>query len=67
VQWRRRIAQLRRRIEEATRQLEALKKTDSYKLKQTIEEQEAKGHDPLEKLAKDLKAEIFEKKWRDAA
>lgn len=58
----RRIAQLRRRIEEVGRELEALKKADIYLLKQTIEEQEANGGDPLGGLARDLKRQISEKK-----
>jgi hypothetical protein len=60
----RRIAQLRRRIEEVERELEALKKADIFLLKQTIEEQEAQGADPLADLARDLKAQIAEKKKR---
>lgn len=58
----RRIAQLRRRIEQVEQELEALKKTDVYQLKQTIEHQEAKGADPLGDLACDLKTQISEKK-----
>ena len=54
----RRIAQLRRRIEEVAQELEALKKEDIYLLKQTIEEQEVNGGDPLGNLARDLKAQI---------
>jgi hypothetical protein len=60
----RRIAQLRRRIEEVGREVEALKKSDIYLLKQTIEEQEAKGADPLADLARDLKRQIAEKKQK---
>jgi hypothetical protein len=60
----RRIAQLRRRIEEVGRELETLKKADIYLLKQTIEEQEANGADPLRDLARDLKMQINEKKKR---
>jgi len=57
----RRIAQLRRRIDEVKQELEALKKTDIYRLKQTIEEQEANRGDPLGDLARDLKRQIVEK------
>jgi hypothetical protein len=58
----RRIAQLRRRIEEVGLQLEALKESDVYQLKQTVEEKEANGSDPLGDLARDLKTQISEKK-----
>jgi hypothetical protein len=58
----RRIAQLRRRIEEVTRELEALQKNDTYRLKQTIEEQEANKRDPLGDLARDLRDQIAEAK-----
>jgi len=58
----RRIAQLRRRIEQVEQELDALKQTDVYQLRQTIEQQEAKGADPLGDLACDLKTQISEKK-----
>lgn len=58
----RRIAQLRRRIEEVGQQLESLKKTDIYLLKQTSESQEASGADPLGDLARNLKRQISDKK-----
>lgn len=58
----RRIAQLRRRIEQVEQELQALKKTDVYRLKQTIEDQKAKGGDPLGDLARDLNTQISEKK-----
>jgi hypothetical protein len=60
----RRIAQLRSRIEEVGRELEALKKADIYLLKKTIEEQEAGGADPLGDLARDLKRQIADKKTK---
>lgn len=45
-------------------ELEALRKTDIYRLKQTIEEQEANRGDPLGDLAGDLNRQIVEKKRR---
>jgi hypothetical protein len=63
----RRIAQLRRRIEEVGQELENLKKTDIFLLKQTIEEQEASGADPLGDLAHDLKRQISDKKTKASA
>lgn len=63
----RRIAQLRRRLEEVGRELEALKKADIYLLKQTIEEQEAGGADPLGDLARDLRRQISDKKTKASA
>ena len=58
----RRIAQLERRIDELGQELESLKHADIYVLKQTIEEQEASGGDPLRDLARDLQRQISEKK-----
>jgi len=63
----RRIARLRRRIEEVGRELEALKKADIYLLKQTIEEQEASGADPLGDLARNPKRQVADKKMRASA
>ena len=63
----RRIAQLRRRIEEVGQELQALKKLDVYLLKQTIEEQEANGGDPLGDMARDLKRQISERKRKASA
>lgn len=60
----RRIAQLRRRIEDVERELEALKNSDLYLLRKSIEEQEAEGGDPLGDLAYDLKRQIEEKRKR---
>jgi len=57
----RRIAQLRRRIEEVGMLLEGLKESDVYQLKQTVEEQETNGGDPLGDLARDLKKQISER------
>ena len=48
----------------AKQELEALKKTDIYRLKQTIEEHEANRGDPLGDLAGDLKRKIVEKKTK---
>lgn len=58
----RRIAQLQRRLEEVKLELEAIKQTDIYLLKQTIEEQEANHGDPLGDLACDLKRQVSEKR-----
>ncbi len=60
----RRIAQLRRRLEEVNQELEVLKKSEIYQLKEAIEEQEANKDDPLSDLANDLKRQITEKKRR---
>ncbi len=54
----RRIAQLRRRLVELERELEAHRQTDVFELRQTIEAAEARGEDPLGILARKLKAEI---------
>ncbi len=63
----RRIAQLRRRITQIKQKLEAIKNTDVYRLMQTIEDQEAKGGDPLGDLARHLKTQISEKKCKTYA
>ena len=60
----RRIAQLRRRLEEVEQELEAIKETDIYRLKLTIEEQEINGGDPLGELARSLEMQISEKKLK---
>jgi hypothetical protein len=54
----RRIAQLRRRLVELERELEAHRQADVFELRQTIEAAEASGEDPLGILARQLKAEI---------
>jgi hypothetical protein len=58
----RRIAQLRRRTNEIHQQLAAMQETDIFHLKQTIEETEAMGGDPLGDLAKQLMQELSERK-----
>ena len=54
----RRIAQLRRRLVELERELEAHRQTDVFELRQTIDAAEARGEDPLGILARKLKVEI---------
>lgn len=58
----RRIAQLRRRMGEVQQQMDVMKQTDIFQLKQTIEETEAMGGDPLGDLAKQLMWELSERK-----
>jgi len=58
----RRIAQLRRRIGEVQQAMEAMQQTEIFQLKQTIEEKEAIGGDPLGDLAKQLTQELSERK-----
>jgi hypothetical protein len=58
----RRIAQLRRRMTEVQQEMEAQQHTEIFQLKQTIEETEALGGDPLGDLAKQLMAELSERK-----
>lgn len=60
----RRIAQLRRRMEEVEREMDAMQQTEIYELKKTIEETEAMGGDPLGDLAKQLMQQISERKIR---
>jgi hypothetical protein len=58
----RRIAQLRRRMSEVQQEMESMKQADIFQLKQTIEESEAMGGDPLGDLASQLMLEISERK-----
>lgn len=58
----RRIAQLRRRMGEVQQQMEAMQQAEIFHLKQTIEETEAMGGDPLGDLAKQLMQELSERK-----
>lgn len=58
----RRIAQLRRRMDEVQQQMDAMQQTEIFELKQTIEETEAMGGDPLGDLAKQLMQELSERK-----
>jgi Mg2+ and Co2+ transporter CorA len=60
----RRIAQLRRRLTEIQGEMETLKQSEIFQLRQTIEEQEAIGSDPLGDLAKELTQKISEQQIR---
>jgi len=60
----RRIAQLRRRMGEVQQQMDAMLQTEIFHLKQTIEETEAMGGDPLADLAQQLMQELSERKIR---
>jgi hypothetical protein len=57
----RRIAQLRRRLSEIEQEMEALQKTEIFRLRDTVEKAESKGDDPLGDLALQLKHEIAER------
>ena len=54
----RRIAQLRRRLREVHQEIDAQKKTDIFRLKQTTEAAEAMGEDPLGDLTRQLSDEL---------
>lgn len=58
----RRIAQLRRRMSETQLEMAAQQQTEIFQLKQTIEEAEAMGGNPLDDLAKQLMQEMSERK-----
>ena len=58
----RRIAQLRRRMEEVQLQMDGMQQTEIFHLKQTIDETEAMGGDPLGDLAQQLMQELSERK-----
>ena len=58
----RRIAQLRRRLGEIVQELEALQKSEIVRLKQTTEQGELAGNDPLGDLALQLTKEITQRK-----
>lgn len=58
----RRIAQLRRSMGEVQQQIDAMQETKIFHLKQTIEETEAMGGNPLGDLAKQLMQELSERK-----
>lgn len=60
----RRIAQLRRRLDEARHELEALQQSDLFQLRQGIEDGEAMGDDPLGELARQLVCELAERRVR---
>jgi len=58
----RRIAQLRRRMDETKQELTELEEPEIFQLKQTIEETEAMGGDPLGDLAAQIMQQISERK-----
>lgn len=58
----RRIAQLRRRLGEAQRELKIQQKTSTFQLKKTIETAEAMGGDPLGDLARQIAHAIAERR-----
>lgn len=58
----RRIAQLRRRLDEVQQEMGAQHHTELCQLKQTVEEAEAMGGNPLEELAQQLLQQLSEKK-----
>lgn len=60
----RRIAQLRRRLDEARHELETLQQSELFQLRQGIEEGEASGDDPLTDLAQQLVRELAERRAR---
>jgi curved DNA-binding protein CbpA len=60
----RRIAQLRRRLDEARHELEVLQQSELFQLRQGIEDGEASGGDPLNDLAQQLVRELAERKAR---
>ncbi len=60
----RRIAQLRRRLSDIQQETEILQLTEIFQLKQTIEETDAMGGDPLGDLAQQLIQELSERRIR---
>jgi hypothetical protein len=58
----RRIAQLRRRLEEATQEMAGMEQTEIFQLKHTVEESEVMGGDPLGDLAQQLMQKLSERK-----
>jgi hypothetical protein len=60
----RRIAQLRRRLDELQLAIEAQRTTEIFQLKQNIEDDEAKGKDPLGDLAEQLMRDMSERKMK---
>lgn len=58
----RRIAQLRRRMNEVQQEMDAQRGTELFQLKQTVEETEAMGGNPLEELAQQLMQQLSEKR-----
>lgn len=60
----RRIAQLRRRLDEARHELEVLQQSELFQLRQSIEDGEILGDDPLSDLARQLGRELVERRAR---
>jgi hypothetical protein len=60
----RRIAQLRRRLDEARHELGALQQSELFQLRQGIEDGEILGDDPLGDLARQLANELAERRAR---
>jgi hypothetical protein len=58
----RRIAQLRRRLNEAQQEIDRMKANELYELKLTVTESEAMGGDPLGDLERQLRQQISEKR-----
>ena len=58
----RRIAQLRRRLDEVQQEMDTQHGTELFQLKETVEEAEAMGGSPLEELAQQLMGQLSEKK-----
>lgn len=58
----RRIAQLRRRLSEVQQEIDVQQISEIFQLKNTVEEAEAMGGDPLGDLARQLMQEISERK-----
>lgn len=59
----RRIAQLRGRLAVVQQEIEALKKSEIFQLKQTVEKAERMGNDPLGDLAEQLRQQISERRF----
>lgn len=60
----RRIAQLRRRISELQQEMEAQQQAEIFQFRQSIEESEAMGSDPLGELVEQLTQELTERKMQ---
>ena len=56
------VTQLRRRMEDVKQEMAGMRETEIFQLKQTIEETETMGGDPLGALAKQLMQELSERK-----
>lgn len=60
----RRVAQLRRRLEEVRGELEILQQSELFQLRQSVEDGEALGGDPLSDLADQLRRDLAERRLR---